>query len=62
LKPAGISRIRRRKYPKSKINELATDSKNKNTRDKCRRINELKRGYLPRSNLVKDENGDSYNS
>jgi hypothetical protein len=56
--------IRRRKYLKDKTNELATDSKNKNIRDKCRRINLLKRGYLPRStsNLVKDGNGDSYNS
>jgi hypothetical protein len=40
------------------INELATNSKNKNIRDLYRRINEFKRGYQPRNNLVKDENGD----
>jgi hypothetical protein len=34
------------------------NSKNKNIRDLYRRINEFKRGYQPRSNLVKDEKGD----
>jgi hypothetical protein len=34
------------------------NSKNKNSRDLYRGINEFKRGYQPRSNLVKDENGD----
>jgi hypothetical protein len=34
------------------------NNKNKNIRDLYRRINEFKRGYHPRSNLVKDENGD----
>jgi hypothetical protein len=29
-----------------------------NIRDLCRGINEFKSGYQPRSNLVKDENGD----
>jgi hypothetical protein len=43
---------------KGKINELAGNSKNKNIRDLYRGINEFKRGYQPRSNLVKDENGD----
>jgi hypothetical protein len=33
-------------------------SKNKNIRDLYRDINEFKRGYEPRSNLVKDENVD----
>jgi hypothetical protein len=45
-------------YLKDKINELATNSKNKNNRDLHSGINEFKRGYLTRSNLVKDENGD----
>jgi hypothetical protein len=40
------------------MNELATNSKNKNIRDLSRGINEFKRGYQPRSNIVKDENGD----
>jgi hypothetical protein len=34
------------------------NSKNKNIRDLYGRINEFKRGYQPRTNLVKDENGD----
>jgi hypothetical protein len=37
-------------------NELATNSKNKNVRDMSEGINELKKGYQPRTNLVKDEN------
>jgi hypothetical protein len=45
-------------YLKDKINELATNSKNKNTRDPYRGINEFMRSYQRRSNLVKDENGD----
>jgi hypothetical protein len=40
------------------MNELATNSENKNIRDLYRGINEYKRGCHPRSNLVKDENGD----
>jgi hypothetical protein len=51
-------RNKKREYLKVKINELATDSKNMNTRDRYRGINECKRGYQPRSNLVKNENGD----
>jgi hypothetical protein len=41
-------------YVKDKINELATYSKNKNTRG----INEFKRSYQSGSNLVKDDNGE----
>jgi hypothetical protein len=51
-------RNKKREYLKGKINELATNSKNKNIRDLCRGINEFKRGYQPRRNYVKDENGD----
>jgi hypothetical protein len=51
-------RNKKREYLKGKINELATNSKNKNIRDLYREINEFNRGYQPRSNLVKDENGD----
>jgi hypothetical protein len=43
---------------KDKMNELATNSKNKNTRDLYRGIIGFKRGYQLRNNLVKDENGD----
>jgi hypothetical protein len=45
-------------YLKNKINELARNSKNKNIRDLYRGINDFKKGYQPRSNVVKDENGD----
>jgi hypothetical protein len=36
------------------INELATNSKNKNITDLCREINDFKRVYLPESDLLKD--------
>jgi hypothetical protein len=48
-------RNKKREYLKGKIDELAINSKYKNIRDLYRGI---KRGYQPRSNLVKDENGD----
>jgi hypothetical protein len=51
-------RNKKREYLKDKINELATNSKSKNIRDLYRGINEFKRGYQPRNNLVKVENGD----
>jgi hypothetical protein len=51
-------RNKMREYLKGKINELATNIKNKNIRDLYRGIKEYKSGYQPRSNLVKDENGD----
>jgi hypothetical protein len=41
-----------------KINELESNSKNKNIRDLYRGINEFKKGYQTRTNLVKDEKGD----
>jgi hypothetical protein len=46
------------RYFRNKMNELARNSKNKNIRDLYRGINEFKRVYQPRNNLVKDENGD----
>jgi hypothetical protein len=48
----------KREYLKDNINELETDSKNKNITDLCRGRNELKKGYQPETNFVKDENGD----
>jgi hypothetical protein len=51
-------RNKKREYLKDKIDELATNSKNKNIRDLYGGINEFKRGYQPSNNLVKDENGD----
>jgi hypothetical protein len=46
------------KYPKDKINQPATLTKNKKTRDLHRGINEFKEGYRSETKLVKDENGD----
>jgi hypothetical protein len=57
VKLAGISG-KIRKYFKDKIDELATNSKNKNIRDLYRGVDDFKRSYQPRSNLVKVENGD----
>jgi hypothetical protein len=56
---------KKRKYLKDKINEFAMNSKNKNIRDMYRGINDFKKGYHLRSNIVKDANGvllsDSHN-
>jgi hypothetical protein len=43
---------------RDKINEFATNTKNKKVSDLYGRINEFKWGYQPRNNLVTDENGD----
>jgi hypothetical protein len=51
-------RNKKREYLKDKINVLATNSKNKNIRDRHRGINTFKRGYQTRNNLVKNGNGD----
>jgi hypothetical protein len=51
-------RNKKKEYLKAKVNELETNSKNKNIRDLCRGINDFKRGYQPRTNVVKDEKGD----
>jgi hypothetical protein len=42
-----------KEYFKDKINEFASNSKSRNIRDLYRRINEIKRGYQPRSELEK---------
>jgi hypothetical protein len=41
-------RYRTWEYLKDKINELATNSKNKNIRDLYRGINEFKKSYQPK--------------
>jgi hypothetical protein len=48
----------KKEYMKDKVKELARNSKNKNIRDLYRGKNKFKKGYQPRNNLVKDENGD----
>jgi hypothetical protein len=45
-------RNKKREYLKDKINELATNSKNKNIRDLYRGIIGFKRSYQPRSGSV----------
>ena len=44
--------------PENKIEEPETNSKIKNARDLFRDINDFKKGYQPRSNIVKDEKSD----
>jgi hypothetical protein len=51
-------RNKKREYLNDKINDLATNNKNKNNKDLYRGLNEFKRCYQPRNSLVKDENGD----
>jgi hypothetical protein len=53
-----IFRNKKREYLKDKINELETNNKNKSIRDLYRGINEFKKGYQPRLNIIKDENGN----
>jgi hypothetical protein len=43
---------------KGKINELQTNNKTKNIRNLHRGINAFKKGYQPRINIIKDENGN----
>jgi hypothetical protein len=55
---ADISGTKKKAYLKSKIEELETNSKIKNIRDFYRGINDVKKGYQPRTRIVKDEKGD----
>jgi hypothetical protein len=43
MKPEGISGKKKKEYLKEKINELATNDKNKNIRDLYRGLNDFKR-------------------
>jgi len=51
-------RNKKKSYLKAKIEELETNSKIKNIRDLYRGINDFKKGYHPRTNIVKDDKGD----
>jgi hypothetical protein len=51
-------RNKEREYLKDRITDIELNSKNKNTRDLYRGITEFKKGYQPKTNLVKDERGD----
>jgi hypothetical protein len=43
---------------KAKIEEVETNSKINNIRDLYRGINDVQKGYQPRTRIVKDEKGD----
>jgi hypothetical protein len=47
-----------KEYLKEEFNESETDRKNRNVRDLHRGINEFKKGYQPKTNLVNNESGD----
>jgi len=47
-----------KEYLKAKTDKLETNSKIKNIRDLYRGINDFKKGYQPRTNMVQDEKGD----
>jgi hypothetical protein len=51
-------RNKKSEYLKDIINELESNSKNKNIRGLYRGINVFKKGYQPRTNLAKDERAD----
>jgi hypothetical protein len=51
-------RNKKREYLKDKIIEIELNSKNKIIRDLYRGITEFKKGYQPKTNLVKDERDD----
>jgi hypothetical protein len=51
-------RNKRKAYLKAKIEEMETNSKINNVRDVYMAINDFKKGYQPRTRIVKDEKGD----
>ena len=51
-------RNKKKAYLGAKIDELETNSKIQNIRDFYRVINDFKKGYQPRCNIVKDEKVD----
>jgi hypothetical protein len=50
-----LFRTKKREYLKGKINELENSNKNKNIRNFYRGVNEFKKGYQPRINIIKSE-------
>jgi len=51
-------RNKKKAYLKAKIEELETNSKVNYVRDLYRGINDFKKGYQPRTIIVKDDKGD----
>jgi len=55
MKLVDITGTKRRKSEGLTFMFLETDSKNKNVRDLYRAVSDFKKGYQPRTNVVKDE-------
>ena len=51
-------RDKKKAYLRAKIEELETNSKIQNIRDLYTGNSDFKKGYQPRTNIVKDEKGD----
>ena len=51
-------RKKKKAYLRAKIEELETNSKINNIRNLYRGINDMKKGYQPRTRIVKDEKDD----
>ena len=51
-------RNKKKEYLKNETDELETNRKNKNIRNLYRGINDFKKEYQPRTNIVKNEKGD----
>jgi C4-type Zn-finger protein len=60
IRPEGNNRFRNktRTYLKAKTDDLETKSKTKNITDLYKRINNFKKGYQPRTNIVMDKASD----
>jgi len=58
MKLTDILGEKKKAYLRATIEELETNSKIQNIRDLYRGINDFKKGYQPRCNIVKDEKGD----
>jgi hypothetical protein len=55
---SGHFRIKKKEYLKAEIDKRETNSKIKNVRDLYRCISDFKKGYQPRTNIVREEKGD----
>ena len=55
---SGQFRNKNKEYFTAKIDEPETNSKINNIKDLYRGINDFKKGYHPKTNIVKDEKGD----
>jgi C4-type Zn-finger protein len=56
--PSRHFKNKKKAYLKVKIEERETNSKINKVRDLYRGINDLKKGYQPRTTIIKDEKGD----